>query len=154
MLKRHLTSAPIVRFIADESGAVAADYIFMTAAVTSAGFAVLTTLSGGLDGLSTDIASNLETSEVIFMSQNFGRGRAEALVAGPNEFFSDDGILLRYDIWSDPSRKTDAQLRNAHRTWTRRLNDPAYSQPERASDLVRIFEMAMDARDVDPHTNI
>lgn len=145
---------PVIRFLRDERGAVAADYIFMTAAVTAAGFAVLTTLSDGLDGLTNDLASELQTSEIIFMSQNFGLDRAGVLAAGPHEFFSTDGVLLRYDIWSDPSRKTDAQLRNSHRTWARRLADPAYSQPGRAADLVRIMEMAMDVRDVDPHTNI
>lgn len=154
MLTRFPHAAPVALFLQDESGAVAADYIFMTAAVTAAGFAVLTTLSDGIDGLSNDIASELETSEIIFMSQNFGRDRAAVLGDGPHEFFSEDGVLLRYDIWSDPDQKTDAQLRNTHRTWSRRVNDPAYSQPGRAADLVRILEMAMDARSVDPHTNI
>lgn len=154
MVKRFAHMTPIIRFLKDENGAVAADYIFMTSAVTAAGFAALTSVSGGIEDLSANIMAELSSSEIIFMSENFGRDRRTVLAEGPNAFFSPSAVTSRYDIWSDPVQKTEAQLRNSHRTWARRLNDPAYSQPDRAADLVRILEMAMDERGVEPHTNI
>lgn len=146
--------APIARFLKDESGAVAADYIFMTSAVTAAGFAVLTSLSGGIEDLSGELMSELSNNDLVFMSQHFGRDRVTVLMEGPRERFSPNGMRNRYNIFSDPARRTDAQVRNAHRTWSRRLNDPAYSQPDRAADMVRILDMSLEVRNLEPHNNI
>lgn len=147
-------AARVVQYAKDESGAVAADYIFMTASVTAAGFAVITTLSQGVDDISMDIMTELSESEVIFMSQHFGRDRVTVLMEGPRERFSANGMRNRYNIFSDPGQRTDAQVRNAHRTWARRIDNPAYSDQARATDMVRILEFSLDARDLEPHDNI
>lgn len=144
----------LAQYLRDENGAVTVDYVFMTAAVVGAAFATITALSGGLEDISNEIVSELTDSELIFMTQNFGRDRRTVLMEGTREFFSANAMGSRYDIWSDPERKTDTQVRNAHRTWSRRMADPAYSQPARAADLVRILEFSLDARHLEPHDNI
>lgn len=152
--ERFPLAPQITHFVKDESGIVAADYIFMTASAVATCLSMVSTLTQGTDSLSAGFVNELTNGEIVFMSQNFGRDRATVLMEGNHQFFSANAVMTRYEIWSDPEQKTDEQLRNAHRTWTRRLNDPAYSQPGRAADLVRIFDMAMDARNVEPHDNI
>lgn len=144
----------LAHFAQSEDGAVAADYIFMTASVTAAGFAVVTTLSQGVEGISGEIMAELSNSDLVFMSQNFGRDRATVLMEGPRAFFSPNAMRTRYNVFSDPGQRNDAQVRNAHRTWARRLDDPAYSQPDRATDMVLILEQSLEVRDLQPHTNI
>jgi Flp pilus assembly pilin Flp len=46
-------------FAKDESGAVTVDWVVLTAAIVGLGIAVLTTVSGGVNTLSADIAGDL-----------------------------------------------------------------------------------------------
>jgi Flp pilus assembly pilin Flp len=46
-------------FAKDESGAVTVDLVVLTAAIVGLGIAVLTTVSGGVNTLSADIAGDL-----------------------------------------------------------------------------------------------
>jgi len=141
-------------FLHDESGAVTADYVFMTAAVCAAGVAVLNTASQGIDGLSSELISEIEAADIVFASQHFGRDRLTVLLDGPRSYFSENAMRTRYNRFADPDQRTDAQVRNAHRTWVRRTRDASYSQPDRAEDMVRILDMALEARRLEPHTNI
>lgn len=147
-------AAHVARFVKDESGFVTVDYVFMTASVMATTLAVISTLSQGVEGISSTIVEELSSSEIVFMSHNFGRDRETALREGPRDFFSANAMGNRYNIFSDPAQRTEAQVRNAHRTWSRRMNDVAYSQPGRAADMVRILDQALEVRDIEPHTNI
>ena len=46
-------------FAKDESGAVTVDWVVLTASIVGLGIAVLTTVSGGVNTLSADIAGDL-----------------------------------------------------------------------------------------------
>ena len=48
-----------LNFAKDESGAVTVDWVVLTAAIVGLGIAVLATVSGGVNTLSADIASDL-----------------------------------------------------------------------------------------------
>jgi Flp pilus assembly pilin Flp len=49
----------IKNFRADEDGAVTVDWVVLTAAIVGLGIAVLTTVSGGAEGLATSIGGEL-----------------------------------------------------------------------------------------------
>jgi hypothetical protein len=141
-------------FAFGESGAVATDWAFMTAASLGCALAVITTVSRGPEDLSLSLVEQLTEGEITYRSFNFGRNRLEVLLEGPIETFSDQQVQIRYDRFTDAAQRTEAQVRNAHRTWMRRLEDPTYSNPGRARDMVRILEAAMDLRSITPHDNI
>ncbi|WP_055083063.1 hypothetical protein, partial [Jannaschia donghaensis] len=50
-------------FINDESGAVTVDWVVLTAALVGLGLAVMSVVSGGIENLSTDIATGLADIE-------------------------------------------------------------------------------------------
>ncbi len=141
-------------FAADESGAVAADWAFLTASLSGMAVAVVTSVSTGTQDLSGDLMTRLNGAEIIFASRNFGRDRLEVLLQEGMENLSDSQTTVRYTRFSDPGERTDAQVRNAHRTWSRRAADYTYSNQPRARDMVRILESAMDLRGIEPHDDI
>ena len=53
----------INRFLADESGAVTVDWVVLTAALVGLGLAVMSVVSGGIESLSTNIATDLGAME-------------------------------------------------------------------------------------------
>ena len=52
------------RFAKDEDGAVTVDWVVLTAALVGLGIAVLAAVSGGLEDLSGDIATQLSDTDV------------------------------------------------------------------------------------------
>lgn len=54
----------IKNFRNDESGAVTVDWVVLTAAIVGLGIAVLTSVSGGVGDMSTDIANGLSSQGV------------------------------------------------------------------------------------------
>ena len=46
----------------DESGAVTVDWVVLTAAIVGLGMVVMTTVGGGIEGLSTDIVTELDNT--------------------------------------------------------------------------------------------
>ena len=48
----------------DESGAVTVDWVVLTAAIVGLGIAVITSVSGGVNGLGDKIEANLSTGTV------------------------------------------------------------------------------------------
>lgn len=73
------------------------------------------------------------------------------LMSGQILQFSAMQVEARLATYLDPTERTTAQLRNAHRTWSARLGDPAYGDQALANDMVLIIERAMHIRGVAPH---
>jgi hypothetical protein len=73
------------------------------------------------------------------------------LLDGQIRQFSAMQVRQRLATYLDPSDRTDAQLRNAHRTWAERVAKPRYADPDLAHDMVTIIERAMQVRAVRPH---
>ncbi len=51
-------------FSEDESGAVTVDWVVLTAAIVGTGIAVLSTVSTGIDDLSSDVSGQLAVSQI------------------------------------------------------------------------------------------
>lgn len=151
---RQTLKSRVGAFAADETGAITTDFVVMTAAIMGIGMAAMMVISGGVEDLSGDITNDLASNDAIFRSGYFGRDRLTVLLEGPRDYVSETTMRNRYTLFSDPSLRTDAQVRNAHRTWSRRLADPAYSNPGNAADWVRILDQALDVRDLEPHDDI
>jgi len=73
------------------------------------------------------------------------------LTGGEIRQFSELEVRQRLDTYLSPTERTDAQLRNAHRTWSERVSDPAYRDPDLAHDMFAIIERALRIRGVQPH---
>jgi hypothetical protein len=78
---------------------------------------------------------------------------AQMLEAGMQQF-TPTQASARFDIYMDPSQRTDAQLRNAHRIWAERSGNPAYGEPELAADMFAIIDNALRLRGVRPHDGL
>jgi Flp pilus assembly pilin Flp len=51
-------------FANDEAGAVTVDWVVLTAAIVGLGIVVMTTVGGGIENLSTDVAADIEAQSV------------------------------------------------------------------------------------------
>jgi len=76
------------------------------------------------------------------------------LTAGEMRQFTDLQVSQRLDTYLSPTERTDAQIRNAHRTWAERARDPAYRDPDLAHDMFLIIDRAMQIRGVQPHPDL
>lgn len=142
------------RFWTQDSGAVATDWAFMIAAVAGCGVAVVSSLSSGPQDLSDRIATEIAGRDTVFQSQRFGRDRLAMLQNQGMEDLTDNQLVARYTRFTDPQQRTDAQVRNAHRTWSRRVGNPEWQEQARARDMVRILDQAMELRRIEPHDDI
>lgn len=139
------------RFATDDSGTIAVTRMFVIAAALSVGMIVVGVFAFGAGAAPEEGPSPQAAAEAAFRAANYGRDRATVLSEGPRDYFSPTEMRARYTIYSDPSQTDDEELRSAHRTWVRRSNDHAYSQPRRAADMVLILEQALAARALPPH---
>jgi len=55
----------IAKFYNDEDGAVTVDWVVLTAAIVGLGIAVLASVRGGVQDLSGDIVTELETDQIV-----------------------------------------------------------------------------------------
>jgi len=140
------------RFASDDSGTIAVTRMFMIAAALSIGLIVVGVFAFGAGATPEQGPTPQAAAEAAFRAANFGRDRATVLAEGPRQYLTPREMRSRYLIFSDPRQTSDAELRSAHRTWVRRSNDHAYSQPGRAADMVRLLEQALDARALTPHS--
>jgi hypothetical protein len=76
------------------------------------------------------------------------------LTSGQVQTFDPRTVERRLAMFTDRTEFTDAQLRNAHRTWSRRAADRSYRQRDLAADMVVITEAAMELRGIRPHSDI
>jgi hypothetical protein len=102
---------------------------------------------------------------VVALSLIFGGGRAAPapvamspvdsamaeLMALPMRRSSQDQTRARLERYADPGERTDAQLRNAHRTWARRVAEGSYTDLDLAADMAAITEAALRLRGLRPH---
>lgn len=58
---------------------------------------------------------------------------------------------LRLERHADSGQHTAAQLRNAHRTWARRVAQGTYADPDLAADMLAITTQALELRGIRPH---
>ena len=73
------------------------------------------------------------------------------LIARPIQSFDETQIRVRLARHLDPSQRTAAQLRNAHRVWARRVGDVTYGDPVLARDMEAITATALALRGLRPH---
>ena len=76
------------------------------------------------------------------------------LLSGEIQQFSAAQTRVRLNTYVDPTDRTDAQLRNAHRSWAERVGDPRYGDQALANDMFRIIDHAMRIRGVRPHEGL
>jgi hypothetical protein len=76
------------------------------------------------------------------------------LIARPIQSFDETQIRVRLARHIDPSQRTAAQLRNAHRAWARRVADVSYGDPVLARDMEAITATALALRGLRPHPDI
>lgn len=148
-LAQHLT-----HFVTSDRGAVTVSRIFSGAMVIFLGLGIVVYAGFGVDASARVEPTPRELAEQAFREANAGRDRATVLAEGPRQFFSSEAMRRRYEAFSNTRQTTDDDVRNAHRTWMRRVADHAYSQPGRAADMVLILENALEVRGLEPHRNI
>jgi hypothetical protein len=102
---------------------------------------------------------------VVALSLMFGGGRAAPapvtvspvdsavaeLMALPIRTFTETQTRVRLERHLDPAQRTNAQLRNAHRTWARRVAEGTYVDPDLAADMRAITAAALRLRGLSPH---
>lgn len=76
------------------------------------------------------------------------------LLSGEIQQFSASQTRVRLNTYVDPTDRTDAQLRNAHRSWAERVGNPRYADQALANDMFRIIDHAMRIRGVRPHEGL
>ncbi|MEM6609353.1 MAG: hypothetical protein AAF689_12300 [Pseudomonadota bacterium] len=139
-------------FLGDEAGAIAVDWVVISATIVAMALAVVAVASNGVESVSDDIVAEVSDDEIIFASQNFGRGYEAYLREADWQSRSGQQQVNLFNTLTDPERRSDAQLRNQHRNWSNRAADPSYSNPGQAADRVAVYELAMDVRGVEPHS--
>lgn len=144
-------AARMSAFANSESGTVAVTKVFFGGVVVALAIMLTVMFVWGADAEPESTTSPQAEAAEAFRLANRGRDRATVLAEGPRAYFSAEDMRSRYNIFSDPGQSSDSDLRSAHRTWMRRMNDHAYSQPGRATDMVLILEHALNARLLEPH---
>lgn len=129
-------------FLSDETGA----------AKTQKGFALAAAL--GVIVMSVYLVANGGTAPARPSAPTAEDLALAGLMDGAIRTFDERTIARRLSLYADPTEFTDAQLRNAHRTWTRRAADRGYVDRDLASDMAIITSTAMDLRGVQPHDDI
>ena len=122
------------------------------AARTQAGFAIaalfgvlaMSAFLGMNGGPTAPARSSLPAEEVALMD----------LLDREIRQFTPGQVRTRLDTYLDPSERTAAQLRNAHRNWAERVTGGRYSDPDLAHDMFAIIDRAMQIRGVRPHPGV
>lgn len=130
------------RFVGQESGAARVEAVFAGVALVAVTLmAVYLFAAGPAPEVSAPAPDPAEQA----MSQMLSR---EILQFSPLQ------VRARLQTYLDPSERTDSQLRNAHRTWSGRIGDPSYGDPDLANDMFVIIDHAMRIRGVRPHDGV
>lgn len=131
--------APLRAFAADQRGAAKTQQGFLLAAAV--GVIVVSVYLIGHGGAPPERPAGPTPQEAAVAE----------LAAGPVRSFDRQTIARRLALFSDPGEFTDAQLRNAHRAWSRRAANSAYPDPALAADMRTLTGAAMELRGVRPH---
>lgn len=145
-------------FVAKEDGAVGVEWVVLTAALAALGLAVALSVNDGMGNISNDVATEvaeIDPVDTFDFSGTVTLGGTDA----PEPLVGAEFVEAHtWDTFGNPLRvydrhmdRTDNGLRNQHRKWVNRSNDPDYSNPDRAAEQVLIIETAMAERGVAPH---
>lgn len=126
-------------FRKSENGAVASQTGFAIAAVIGVAVVLVFLAMGGG-----------RAAPVPVVIDPFERAVAE-LMQRPIQSFNETQVRVRLTRHLDPNQRTNAQLRNAHRVWARRVADMRYSDPVMARDMEAITAKALAMRGLRPH---
>lgn len=126
-------------FRKSESGAVATQTGFAIASVIGVALVLVFLAMGGGRAAPTPV-----------MADPFELAVAE-LMQRPIQSFNETQVRVRLSRHLDPAQRTNAQLRNAHRVWARRVADMRYSDPVMARDMEAITAKALAMRGLRPH---
>lgn len=128
---------------------VTTDWVFMAAMSVSFAAAMTDYSIDGVVGISDNITESLDFSVIDGRYDTFGRSNAEIITMVEWESRTTQQQLNTYNNQID--NRSDAQIRNGHRTWSQRAADPDYADPAAARDFVAVFEMALEDRGLEPH---
>jgi hypothetical protein len=119
------------------------------AAATRTGFVLAATLGVAVVALSLMLGGGRQAPVPAAVSP-VDSAVAE-LMALPIRSFTETQTRQRLERHLDPAERTNAQLRNAHRTWARRVAEGTYVDPDLAADMRAITEAALRLRGLNPH---
>lgn len=129
-------------FLSGEAGAAKTQKGFLLAA--AAGVILMSIYLVANGGRAPERPEGPTAQEIVLADLTNGRIRS----------FDPRTTARRLALYADPTEFTDAQLRNAHRTWVRRAGDHAYPDRDLAADMATITAAAMELRGVAPHDDI
>lgn len=129
-------------FARDERGAAATRTGFAIAAALGVLVVAVTLLLGGGRAEPAPAALSPVDSAMV------------ELMRVPIRTLNETQTRVRLERLLDPSQRTNAQLRNAHRTWARRVAERNYNDLDLAADMLAIAEAALRLRGLSPHSDI
>jgi|GEM_PF-972627 len=147
VIKAHLT-----HFWHDTSGAITVEWTLLTGGLVAIALAATAVVGSGLDSNTAMLNEEFTREHRFYETRNFGRSPVEVAQALEMEVMSNSRRDRRVARLLDAL--TENQLRNQHRTWNTRAADASYSNLPLARDQVRLIDVAMEARDEDPHAGV
>lgn len=145
--EKHLT-----HFWRDTSGAITVEWTLLTGGLVAIALAATSVVGSGLDANTAMLHAEFTREFRSYEARNFGRSPAEVAQELEMEVMSASRRDSRVERLLNAL--TDTQLRNQHRTWNTRAANPDYDRLALARDQVKLIDVAMDARKVDPHDNV
>ncbi|QBY01205.1 hypothetical protein E2K80_11095 [Rhodophyticola sp. CCM32] len=131
-------------FLQDEQGAVTVDWVVLTAAIVGLGLATMTAVSGGVGGLSGEIATELAEMDVV--DSPFA-GASAGSNWGSNPLLNTSGVTAeRYASWT--SGYSDAELVEVYEAYHNGAH-PTMLDPGDRVDSIGALEADMISRGVD-----
>ena len=133
-------------FLRDESGAVTADWVVLSAGLVVLGIGAVGISSGGVETLSHSVADELLPDSTMANYRYFGT-TYEGYIRSVSWVSRTTGQQL--DLFQqlvDPAQNSDAQLLSEHQLWTGLAEDETYPDMVLAMERVALIEVALDAR--------
>lgn len=146
-IEKHLT-----HFWRDTSGAITVEWTLLTGGLVAIALAATGVVGSGLDANTAMLHAEFTREYRSYEARNFGRSPEEVAQALELEVMSSNRRDTRVEQLLNAL--TDNQLRNQHRTWNTRAANPEYDRLPLARDQVKLINVVMDARKVDPHANV
>lgn len=134
------------------SGAITVEWTLLTGGLVAIALAATAVVGSGLASNTAMLNEEFTREYRFHETRNFGRSPTEVAQALKMEVLSNSRRDRRVARLLDAL--TENQLRNQHRTWNTRAADASYSNLPLARDQRNLINVAMDARDVDPHAGV
>lgn len=146
------TKTRLHHFWHDTSGAITVEWTLLTGGLVAIALAATAVIGSGLDANTAMLNEEFTREDRFYETRNFGRSPLQVAQALEMEVMSNNRRDRRVARLLDAL--TENQLRNQHRTWNTRAADVNYTNLGLARDQVKLIDVAMDARDVDPHADV